>query len=202
MERQSRPVIVAVEMNSGAKKLGIFGFTKIWRVGPPRRGKFEPIITVAATVEIRSSTSTRRLLKMNRDESGINGGKKGCHLAQQLIGDIFRCWRQVMKNRVVFIEKPMIKCIVDNPTGALFDFANINEHAGFGIDSAGKYEVGDIISASAVAGSAFGPERNEVLGVRPAADVKTQRGRKFEAFANRQQHDARIVGRLCETASR
>jgi len=95
----------------------------------------------------------------------------------------------------------MIETIAKNFSSALLNFADVDQHPSYWIDRTGEDEIGNVISAAAIARACFRSKRCRVLLLSPTNDVQASRCGKFQAFADGQEHTQTIVGRLCETAS-
>src|SRR5687767_11962663 len=86
----------------------------------------------------------------------------------------------------------MVEAIAQDLADALFDLADVHQHSGRGIDDAGKNKMRDVVAPGAVARRGLRAEGRHVLGLAPLFYEKTSGGGKFEAFADRQKHDAPV----------
>src|SRR5262245_31401047 len=110
-------------------------------------------------------------------------------IAIKLTDNVLCSRRNLAKRPIVLVQEFVIETIAKNFSGTLFDFANVDEHPGCGIDRTGKDEIGDAIAAAAIPRICFRSKRGRVLLFSPTGDVQASRCRKFEAFADGQQHE-------------
>src|SRR5260370_28301800 len=79
--------------------------------------------------------------------------------------------------------------VVDNFSCALLDLADINKHSVAWIHRAGKNKIRGVVAAGAVNRLCLGTKSDRIFAVSPAGNKQAARSGKFEAFADRQEHD-------------
>ena len=98
----------------------------MWRHRFACRGEFEPVICVYHTVGIGRRAALRGFAKMDRTKFRRISSKKRSDVSKKLPANILRCWNVVAKRRVIFIQKSMAVMVMNAPSGALFDLADID----------------------------------------------------------------------------
>jgi predicted ArsR family transcriptional regulator len=88
----------------------------------------------------------------------------------------------------------MIETIAKNFSGALFNFADVDQHPSCWLDRTGEDKIGNIIAAAAIARICFRSKRCRILLVSPTGDVQASRCGKFQAFADGQEHEVNGSG--------
>jgi hypothetical protein len=78
----------------------------------------------------------------------------------------------------------VIEAFARDLTGAIFNFANVNQHPGRRIHRAGEDEVGDVIATAPVARVRFRAEIGQVFSIAPIANVQTPGGGKFQSLTD------------------
>ena len=129
---------------------------------------------------------------MTRDEFRPGIAEKRGGIEKKLARDIFRRRRHGAKHLVVFIQEFMVETVAQDPADSLLDLADVHQHPRRWVDDAGKNEMRDVISPGAVARRGLRAERRQVLGLAPLFHEEPPGGGKFEAFADRQEHDASV----------
>ena len=125
---------------------------------------------------------------MTRDKLCFPVGKERSGRVEKFARNIFRCGRNRGERRIILVEKPVIEPLVQDLPDALLDFADVHQHAGHGIDRAGKDEVSDVVSPGAVTRGSLGTKRRQILAVAPLLYEQPPRSREFEPLADRQEH--------------
>src|SRR5262249_2974369 len=111
------------------------------------------------------------------------------YVVEKLARNVFSSWRPFAKGRIVFVQKFVIKLIVDDFAGAAFNFADVDQHPGDRIDPAAEDKIGDVIATGSVFRAALLAKRGDVFAFTPERDEQPARGRKLKPFADRQEHD-------------
>ncbi len=127
---------------------------------------------------------------MTRHEFRARGAEERRGIQEKLAGNIFRRRRNPGERLVVLIQEFVVEAIAQNPAHPLLDLADVHQHPRRGIDGAGKNEIGDVISPSAITRGRFRAENRQVLGLAPIFDEQAPGRGKFEPLADRQEHDA------------
>ena len=71
----------------------------------------------------------------------------------------------------------MIETIAKNFSGALLNFADVDQHPSCWIDRTGEDEIGNVIAAAAIARIRFGAKHGQVFLLAPMFGVQPPRGR-------------------------
>src|SRR5437762_10778848 len=98
--------------------------------------------------------------------------------------------RNSTEREIVLIQELVIKMSAQQFPGTLLDFTDVDQHPGARIHRAGKNKIRYVIATGAIARFGLGAEYGEIFVVTPTRYAQTPRGREFETFADRQQHDA------------
>src|SRR5438477_10782532 len=125
--------------------------------------ELEPVVAVAGAIGIHSCATPRGLPQMDGDQPGAHVGKHGRDRFLKTRSDVFNRWRNSTERLVIFVEKLVIELFVYNAAGAFFDFADVDQHTGLGIDLARKYKIGNIVASAAMPSAAFRAKRDQVL---------------------------------------
>src|SRR5262249_8986784 len=107
-------------------------------------------------------------------------------IAIKLTRNVFCSWENLAKRRIVLVQKFVIETTAKNFSGALFDFANVDQHPSCWIDGTGEDEIGNVIAAAAIPRICFRSKRCRVLLLSPTGDAQAARGRELQAFADGQ----------------
>src|ERR1700758_1176693 len=83
----------------------------------------------------------------------------------------------------------MIETIAKNFSGALLNFADVDQHARGWVNRTSEDKIGNVIAAAAIARICLRSKRCRVLLLSPTNDVQASRRGKFQAFADSQEHD-------------
>src|SRR5438105_2261722 len=102
------------------------------------------------------------------------------------MGNVFSCRWQIAERRILLVQEFVVEFLLNNLAGALLDLADVDEHSSCWINRRGKNKIDDVVATRAVARSALGSEREQVLSIRPVSNEQPARGREFETFADRQ----------------
>src|SRR5882724_5751225 len=164
-----------------------------------RRGEIEPVICFNRTVSISGCAALRSFPQVHSNKPCRIAVKKRSDVIEKLPTNILGCRHLVPEGGVIFVQKAMVVAIVNDFTGALLDFADIDQHSGGRIRLTGKNKVSDIVTAGAVTRGAFFTEKLAVLFCGEFRCKQPPRSGEFDAFADGEEHNE-IVGRLCETA--
>src|SRR5205814_6616809 len=116
-------------------------------------------------------------------------GKQRGDVGEKLARNVFRGRSHFAKRRIVFVQKFVIKAIVDDLARAFFNFADVDEHSRDRIDLAAKNKIGGIISTRPVLCPCLRTKRDQVFAVGPAGKEQPPRGRELKPFADRQKHE-------------
>src|SRR5260370_2447359 len=100
-------------------------------------------------------------------------------------------WRRrlLAERGIVLIQELVIEMVVDNFSCALLDLADINKHSVAWIHRAGKNKIRGVVAAGAVKRLRLRTKSDRIFAVGPAGYKQAARSGKFEAFADRQEHD-------------
>ena len=94
------------------------------------------------------------------------------------------------KAGIILVEKLVIETFAKDFTGALFNFADVNQHSCRWIHGTGEDEVGDVIATAPVTRVRFRAEGAQVFSIRSIANVQTPGGGEFQALADCKEHDS------------
>src|SRR2546430_7820528 len=110
---------------------------------------------------------------MTRAQFCLDVGEQRRHIEVKLPGNVLGSRRNITESRVVLVQKLVIETCAHNFGGALFDFADVNQHSCCWIDRPGKNEIGDIITTAPIARVRFRAKSAEVFSVAPLLNVQT-----------------------------
>src|SRR6516225_3645344 len=97
---------------------------------------------------------------MNRDQFGIDIGKKRRDIVEELARDIFGSRRHIAKGRIVFVQELVVESIVDFFAGAAFDLADVDQHSRNRVDASAENKIGNIVATGSMPGTGLLAERS------------------------------------------
>src|SRR5437016_5214789 len=127
----------------------------MWRDRSTRRGEIEPVICFNCAVSISGCAALRSFPQMHGNKSRWITVKKRCDIIEKLPTNILGCRHLVPEGGVIFVQKAMVIAIVNHFTGALLNFADVDQHSGGRVGLTGKDKIGNIVAAGAVTRGAF-----------------------------------------------
>src|SRR5438094_272247 len=152
-------------------------------------GEIEPVICFNRAVGISGCAALRSFPQVHCNKLRRIAAKKRCDIIEKLPTNILGCRHLLVERGVIFVQKAMVVAVVNDLTGAFFNFADVDQHPGGGIGLTTEYKVGDIVAAGAVTRAAFFTEKLAVLFCGKFRCKQPPRSGEFDAFADGQQHD-------------
>src|SRR5256885_3372456 len=146
--------------------------------------KFEPGVRFGSAGEIVSRAPLRRFAQVTNAEFCLDVGKQWRDLGIEFPSNIRRSRRNIAKRWVILIQEFVIKPVAKGSPGALFDFADVDQHAPRWIDGASKYEISNIIAAAAMLRVCFRAKHGQVFLFVPIFDVQPPRSGEFKALTD------------------
>src|SRR5438309_8370168 len=162
----------------------------MWRDCSACGGEIEPVICFNGAVSISGCAPLRSFPQVYRNKPRRIAVKKRCDIFEKLPTNILGCRHLVPEREGIFVHKAMVVAIVNDFTGALLNFADVDQHSGGRIGLTRKNKVGHIVAAGAVTRGAFFAEKFAVLFCGKFLCEQPTRGGEFDAFADGEKHDA------------
>src|SRR6266404_9935948 len=113
---------------------------------------------------------------MDRHQFCVRLAEQRLDVSKELARDVFGGRHDIAERCIVFVGKLVIKLVVDNLAGAAFDFADVDQHSGDGIDVAAKNEIDYVVAAGAILRAALLAEPCYVLFSAPSGNEQSPRG--------------------------
>src|SRR5262249_31431270 len=111
-------------------------------------------------------------------------GEQRRHIEVELPPNVLSSRRNVAESGIVLVKEFMIEPCANNFAGALFDFANVNQHPCGWIDRTGENKIGDVITTAPMARTRFAAESAQIFSIAPVINAQTPGSGEFEALAN------------------
>src|ERR1700758_2988090 len=115
------------------------------------RREFEPVIRLASASKIKCGAPFGRLGQVTSAQFCFNVGEQRFYIDVELPRNVLGSRSKVAKSRIVFVKELMIEAFAHDFTGALFNFADVNQHPCRWIHRTGEDKIGDVIAATAIA---------------------------------------------------
>src|SRR5258705_4160890 len=128
-KREARTVIVPVDRRGSPEYFLVFLIVQVGRHGAARGREFKPIIDVKRSVGVESRAVFGRLAQVTSDQLGIHVREDWGNVEVELPGYIFRRGREILKSRMVLIQELVIETVVNDFPGAIFHFADVDQHS-------------------------------------------------------------------------